>query len=117
MSGAGCPTREMLASFVDLKTTDAEADVVIQHLDFCPECVRRIEALASEPGPVGSPLPGRAPLEDRPRVRLKLLGSDESAMVIARFRRVTVGRDADCQLRLSDDRNVSRFHCRLDINP
>lgn len=73
---------------------------------------------------------GRLPLTDRsdpywrspttmslPRVRLRVLGPQESVFDADGLRPITIGRDPQCQLRLTSDPSLSRFHCRLEFRP
>ncbi len=53
------------------------------------------------------------------RVVLELISGPEigTTFVMDREQTVLVGRGTDCQVRISDDRRVSRHHCQVDVAP
>src|SRR5262245_49737727 len=46
---AACPSRERLRALLDGIASDFEADALTSHLDACPECRQKLEALAGGP--------------------------------------------------------------------
>lgn len=53
----------------------------------------------------------------QPRLRFAVAGEPARTLVIDRMCSMTVGRGAGCQLRFESDVEISRFHCRLEVNP
>jgi serine/threonine protein kinase len=57
------------------------------------------------------------PTVSRPTCRVRIAGTTQVVLVVEGTRSVTIGRDEQCQLRIEQDPAVSRFHCRLEVNP
>lgn len=57
------------------------------------------------------------PTVARTLCRLLVAGNSKPLLVVEYPQSITIGRDAQCQVRLNQDPAVSRFHCRMEITP